>query len=148
MAERTNDNIAADSRVRDLLDGLEMKYRVGDNGTYSACGALGNGRRQVGHIRSDTFTVFGLEMRQIFSVALKSFGPFDARTANLLLRQNEELRIGAWSIETDSDGDNEFAIFSATVPANLEEEHFWEVLCFVMTVADQMEERLSGRDDY
>lgn len=86
-------------------------------------------------------------MRDVFSVGLRSFGPFDARTTNFLLEQNANMKVGSWSTIRDPE-DNHLAIFKAGISAELDGELLLEVIGAVLTTADAIEARLSGRDNF
>ena len=83
----------------------------------------------------------------MFSVGLKLFEPFDARTCNCLLELNSKLKIGAWSTVRDSE-DNHLAIFRAKSAADLSGDLLMSVITAVWTTADEIEERLSGREHF
>jgi hypothetical protein len=108
---------------------------------------MGNNRSQLAFIRSKTFEFAGIEMREIVSAGLKSMGPFDARTANILLKQNAQAKLGCWGVQEDSKG-NHVAVFCANVSANLSGQTLLAAIQAVLVTADQMEERLSGGDDF
>jgi len=136
-----------DTRIAKLLDLLEIEYELEECGDFKVTFALENGRTHIAMIRSQTYEFSDVEMRHIYSPALHSFGAFDQRTANLLLRANTQAKIGGWSVALDNE-DNSIAIFVAAVSAELEPEQLAHVLSAVATTADEMEERLTGRDDY
>jgi hypothetical protein len=136
-----------DSRVAKAFKELNIEYQLDDDGDYRFGFDLGEGRSQMGFIRSETFEFAGVEMREIFSVGLKSFGPFDARTSNFLLEQNTRMKVGAWSTVRDAE-DNHLALFGAKIAADMKGELLVGVILAVLTAADEMEHRLSGRDDF
>jgi hypothetical protein len=136
-----------DPRVAKALEELDINFEVDSDGDFKFGFNLGEGRSQLGFIRSKTFEFGGLEMREIFSVGLNSFGAFDARTANFLLEQNGNVKIGGWAIARD-DKDHHLALFSAKIAADLAGELLMGVIYAVLTTADRIEERLSGRDDF
>lgn len=136
-----------DPRIAQALRELEIKFEVGDDGDYAFGFDLGDGRSQMGFIRSGTYEFCGIELREILSAGLRSMGPFDARTCNLLLRQNSDVKVGSWSVVKD-DEDNHLAIFSAKVSADLSGEALLGVIVGVLKTADEMEARLAGRDDF
>lgn len=143
---RTKNN-EPDPRVAQALDQLEIKYEVEGNGDYKIVFALDGERSQIGYIRSRTIEFADFELREILSLGLRSLGPFDARTCNILLEQNAQTKVGAWIVVNDEDDDH-LAIFSAKVAADLEGEALLAVISAILATADQMEERLSGRDDF
>jgi len=136
-----------DPRVAKALQELGIKYQVSQDGDYRFGFDLGNGRTQLGFIKSKTYEFCGIEIREIFSEGLRSMGPFDARTCNILLQQNAQLKVGAWEVGKDAE-DNHFAIFSARVAADLQGEELLAIIAAVLKTADDMEQRLGGRDDF
>ncbi len=136
-----------DPRVARALEALEIKYEVDKDGDFQFGFNLTEERSQMGFIRSSTFRFGEVEMREIFSIGLKSFGPFDSRTANFLLEHNNSVKIGAWATVRDAE-DSHLALFTAKVAAELEGELLKEVIVAVLITADEMEKRLSGRDDF
>lgn len=140
-------NRDGDPRVADALEKLDVKYSIDSDGDFRFGFNLPGGRSQLGFIRSSTYEFAGVEMREVFSVGLKSFGPFDARTANFLLDINSKVKVGAWSTLRDSE-DEHVAIFRASISADLSPDLLMGVIVAVLTTADEIEERLSGRDDF
>jgi hypothetical protein len=98
-------------------------------------------------INSNTKDFMGVEMRSISSIALVSEGPFDARTANLLLRENATVEFGSWQILADSDNTH-IAIFSVTIGASIRSKSLVDLICMVARIADSTEDRLSGLDEF
>jgi hypothetical protein len=147
MFGATQNKPTADPRVQRVLDELEIRYQINDEGDFLVGFELESGRHQSAFIRSRTYEFLGLEIREISSAAILSQGPFDARTANILLQQNEQLKIGAWGVISDNE-DTHAAIFTAKIAADLPAEELLGVLMTVLNTADAMEARLSGRDDF
>lgn len=143
----TKNKPSADPRVQQTLDELELRYQINEAGDYQIGFDLEEGRSQTGFIRSHTYEFLGMEIREIASAALLSQGPFDARTANILLQQNDQLKIGAWGVATDAE-ETHAAVFTVKISAELPAQEFLGVLMTVLNTADQMEARLSGRDDF
>jgi hypothetical protein len=137
----------ADPRIAAALEEAEVKYQIDDDGDYHVSFELENGRSQTAIIRSRTFEFLGVEIREIFSAGLLSNGPFDARTANILLQQNEVVKLGAWGV-LKNDEDAHAAVFTAKISTDLPTAEMLGVLTAVITTADEMEARLSGRDDF
>lgn len=142
-----DNKVKGDVRVERALRELGIGHKLDERGCYRFGINLQEGRSQIGLINSNTYDFAGVELRDVFSVGLRSFGPFDARTAGVLLSQNSHLRIGAWCVHCD-DSDNHLAIFSAKVSADLVGKPLLNVLVSVCTTADGIEQRLSGRDDF
>ena len=142
-----NDEKQRDFRVQSSLADLGIPYDINGAGDYEIRFSMISGRQQTGCIRSETFQFEGIELREVYSAALRSFGPFDARTIDILLQENIRLKLGLWSVAKDDD-DNHIAIFKVRVPASARGQQLLAVIGAVLRVADEMESRLSGRDDY
>lgn len=136
-----------DPRVTQALEALNIKFEFDEEGDYRLGTLLPDGRTQIGFIRARTFEFAGVEMREVFSVGLRSFGPFDPRTCNILLQENSSLKIGAWAVVSNTD-DVHLAIFSVKVAADLAGPTLGAVIAVVLKTADDMEQRLAGRDDF
>ncbi len=136
-----------DPRVGRALGELGYKHRLEEDGSYHMVFQMPQDRSQVCVVSSKTFEMLGQHWRKVFSPALKSFGSFDARTANLLLRETCELPMGSWLVEADEDNDH-VAIFQIDVPADAPAEALAEAIQCVTLVADHMEFRLSGQDEF
>lgn len=136
-----------DPRIANALDSLEIKYQLDAIGNFGVGFELSDGRTQLGFIRSQTYEFMDLELREIFSIGLRSSGSFDARTANILLQENEHTKIGAWSVINDND-DNHLAVFTAKISADLDGKELAGAIIAVLNTTDEMEKRLSGRDDF
>lgn len=137
----------ADPRIAQLLDSMEFKYEILENGNFKLTSSLDGDRSHIVFIRSETYEFSDVELRVIYSPAFHSFGSFDQRTANLLLQENMRAEIGAWSLMLD-DEQNSIAVFLASVAAELTSEQLGHILFSVATTADEMEARLTGRDEY
>jgi hypothetical protein len=136
-----------DPRVAKALDALDIKYDIDKDGDFRFGFELEGERTQLCFIRSRTYEFAKIEMRELFSVALKSMGPFDARTCGILLEQNSQVKIGSWEVQRDTN-DNHLAIFTAKIAADLEGEALLGAIYAVVKTADDMEQRLAGRDDF
>ena len=138
-----------DSRVTVALDELDIPYQyLPRSQQCEANYSLDSGRSQTVYIASQTHWFMGVELRQIFSSALVSDGLFEARTANLLLRENFDLIHGSWSVLHDPDENEHFANFSLTAFASLPAKQLSPLIECVANTADDMENRLSGLDEF
>ncbi|MBF2048670.1 MAG: hypothetical protein IGS54_15150 [Elainella sp. C42_A2020_010] len=134
-----------DPRVGRALSQLEVRYEITSNGDYKVIFDLGNGRSQVGFITSRTFEFAESELRKVYSIGLRSFGPFNVNVANALLEYNEQLKIGAWGVVKDAQ-DNYLAILTAKVAANLSGQDLMSVIAAVLKSADEVERELGIGD--
>lgn len=147
MFGTTQKSPQADPRVTNALNELEVEYEVDTDGDIIVGTKISDERGQIAFIRSATYEFAGVELREIFSVGLKSFGPFDARTMNILLAFNSNVKIGSWAV-IRNDNDDHHAIFTTRVAADLRGEALRAAIGATLKTADEIEERLSGRDDF
>jgi hypothetical protein len=143
------EDFPTDPRVSSALDELDIPYTCNPaTGRFEVLVQLNNGRSQTVFIHSATNKFLGIELREISSAALESEGSFDARITNLLLRDNAELVHGDWSIHLYEDSSKHIAIFSMTGFASLPAKHLSTIIECVANKADDMENRLSGLDEF
>ncbi|PSF33881.1 hypothetical protein C7H19_19350 [Aphanothece hegewaldii CCALA 016] len=134
-----------DRRVQNLLELLELKYSIDQDGDFKVIVEFNDGRSQVAFIDSDTQNIGDFEIREIWSVAYVSEGFLDIDTANTLLLHNHQLKMGSWRLIPGED--NTFlATFCVQISADCDPESFGQALGLVLETADEMEEKLTGRD--
>jgi hypothetical protein len=135
-----------DSRIKDALDKLGLKYEVTKSGNYKVIFSVQNGRTQVVTIVSKTEKVEGLEIREIISPAYVTKGDVNAMISNQLLKDSFRRKLGAWSIlRTDSES---FAFFTARVDANQAAADLKTSLLLTVYAADEMEKSLTQEDKF
>ena len=141
-----------DNRVRKLLDQLELKYEIDNEGDLSVVFGVGEDRSQVVHIDSHTRYVDRLEIRGVWSMGLRSEAPLHADIANALLVYNASVDLGAWQLVRDSDsgvdGEGCFAAFMVFVAADITAQSLLSVMHAVGSAADEIEEKIAGEDRF
>jgi hypothetical protein len=146
--EKASEVATLDQRVIDALDQMGVNHGVEPkSGDIIVLVEFTGNRTQQVHIDSITREFMGVEMRTISSIALGSEGPFDARTANFLLRENADLEFGAWHVIYDTEN-NHYAVFSVTVSAALRAKPLVDLIGMVASTADGTENRLTGLDQF
>jgi hypothetical protein len=135
-----------DPRIATALQELGICYDSDSEGNFYMLVEFDDNRFQQVCIRSRTQEFLGVEMREIFSVALVSTGILDARTSNFLLRENLQKNLGAWAILDGSE--SQTAIFTAKVSSSLPSRMLSEILAYLAETADGVEQRLSGLDEF
>ena len=138
--------VAADERVAQTLEALDLVYTVEENGTYRLQLDFENGRSQIGWISSETKTIGSLELRQIFSPGHYVDGNLSAQMVTRLLQDNADEKLGAWQLIQDDD--QAIALFAARMDTNSSADEFMAALVTVLKVADEMEQELSGSDRF
>lgn len=134
-----------DSRVKRMLDALELKYLVDQDGDFKVVLEFEDGRSQAAYINSNTEYIGDFEIREVWSVSYISEGFLDIDTANTLLLKNHETKIGAWRLIPASN--NTYLVaFCVHIAADCDPESFAKTLNIVLRVSDAMEEALTGGD--
>lgn len=136
-----------DAHIAECLRELGLTYQMDEDGDFRLVLRLENNRSQICIIKSGADEIFGQRARKVYSPALRSFGPFDPRTADILLKENAALLAGNWLVSADSE-DTHLAIFQISLPHDASASHLGDVITGVTLIADQMEQRLSGRDEF
>lgn len=137
-----------DPRIISALDDLDYPYEVNPKtGDFHVRYNFDDERAQMVSISSTTEEFMGIELRDIYSTSILSEGIFDARTANLLLRENSGMKFGNWRVEVGAEN-RHYAVFCMTVSAALPHRALAEIMDMVARTSDEMESRLSGLDDF
>ena len=145
---QTNETPTPDPRIVSALDDLDYPYEVNPTtAEFHVRYNFDDERAQMVSIASSTDEFMGIELRNISSASLVSEGIFDARTANFLLRENSGMKFGNWRIEVGSENKH-YAVFCMTVSAALPHRALAEIMDIVARIADEMENRLSGLDEF
>lgn len=134
-----------DPRVERLLEIHKLEYSVDQDGDFKVTVEFDNGRSQVAFINSTTQYIADFEIREIWSVAYISEGYLDIDTSNSLLLHNNQLKMGSWRL-IPNDNNIYFVTYCIQIAANCDPASFKQALGFVLQVADDMEEKLTGRD--
>jgi hypothetical protein len=143
-----------DYRVQRLLDELNLNYEITINGNFNVPFHIDHERSQAVYIESGTQHVDQIEVRQVWSIGLRSEAPLHADIANALLVYNANVNLGAWQLLRDSEGDRSatgdgcLAIFMIPIAAETTAKALRAVMHSVARAADDIEEKLSGNDEY
>lgn len=136
-----------DARVAQLLNALNLKYRLDAEGDYQVSFRLDNDRHQTVFIRSATSHLGPLEIREVFSVGYESEGPLPGDVANALLVHNAHVKLGAWSLLRSPATRQCFAAFTAQIAANTDPASLLTTIRAVVETADKAESLLSDGED-
>lgn len=135
-----------DTRIEAQLESAELEYTIDEDGDFRLEYALPDGRTQVVWVASRTSTLYALEMRDLWSVAMRSRGAPSAELANRLLQDNAARILGAWQVQRS--GDEYLVLFSAQLPATADLATVVQAMEAVMATADAMEKDLTGSDEF
>ena len=144
---QTEEAPTPDQRIITALDEMGVTSEIDPSGDIIVYVECTDNRSQQVIIDSSSREFMGVEMRTIASFALTSQGPFEARTANFLLRENARLEFGAWNVIFDTEKTH-YAVFSVTVSAALRAQSLCDLIGMVARIADDTENRLSGLDEF
>ena len=138
-----------DARVERLLEQLEFKYEISDDGTYSVVFAIDDERSQEVNINSQTEFLDKLEIRDVWSIAFVTEAPLHADIANALLIQNADLKMGAWELSRRSgDSDGVIASFRISIAATTSSNALQSAMHMAAKIADEVEQKFTGEDRF
>ena len=136
-----------DTRVKSLLDDLDIEYTISDAGSFFVLVNVGKYRNQAVSIPSVTDEFGGMEIRQILSLALQ-FDSKDALNQNNLfafLKLNYTYKIGSWRIA----GSKLYRlVFTVNISANATKSTLEKAIRHAAKTADEMEQKLTGEDKF
>lgn len=138
---------AADPAIRQLLDKLEYKYDVDEEGDYRLTFAVDeeeDGRSQLVFVRSPLETYGSHKVREIWSPGyLSTSDEFPVEVANRLLEATQESKLGAWAKQ------GRYAVFVVKLPADADAEALDDAVEAALRSADEMEQELTpGKDAF
>lgn len=131
----------ADQRIKKALDELDVKYVIDDDGDYAITIYEAEGRSQLVYVVSETDSIEGFEIRDIFSYAVRDKAPTLEMTSDLMRTSNKSL-IGAFEMTS---GGN--ILYIAKIPANLPPKQLHGVIRAVAAYADDAEKEILGSDE-
>lgn len=131
----------ADQRIKKALDELDVKYMIDDDGDYAITIYEAEGRSQLVYVVSETDSIEGFEIRDIFSYAVRDKAPTLEMTSDLMRTSNKSL-IGAFEMTS---GGN--ILYIAKIPANLPPKQLHGIIRAVAAYADDAEKEILGSDE-
>lgn len=131
----------ADQRIKKALDELDVKYVIDDDGDYAITIYEAEGRSQLVYVVSETDSIEGFEIRDIFSYAVRDKAPTLEMTSDLMRTSNKSL-IGAFEMTS---GGN--ILYIAKIPANLPPKQLHGIIRAVADYADDAEKEILGSDE-
>lgn len=132
----------ADQRIKKALDELDVKYVIDDGGDYAITITYeAGGRSQLVYVVSETDSIEGFEIRDVFSYAVRDKAPTLKMTSDLMRTSNKSL-IGAFEMTS---GGN--ILYIAKIPANLPPKQLHGIIRAVAAYADDAEKEILGSDE-
>ncbi len=135
-----------DPRVKRILNSLDIRYSLDQDENFEVAIAFEDGRSQLAFVNSDTQHIGDFEIREVWSVGYVTQGFLDIDTANTLLLENDLMKIGSWRLK-QVDENTFAAAYCIQIAADCDPQSFLNTLSLVLKVADEMEEKLTGRDN-
>jgi hypothetical protein len=145
MAQQAEGDRTPDPRVAAVLKEANLPYQL-DNGDFRLEYDVDGVRGQRVWIDSETAKLDKLEFRAVWSMAARGKGAVPAQLADLLLRENARMIVGAWQVNQGKD--DYLVVLSAPVSATADAATLAEVLQVVMYSADRIEKQLSDKDAF
>ncbi|HEX8197271.1 MAG TPA: hypothetical protein VF571_13845 [Pyrinomonadaceae bacterium] len=135
-----------DARVANALNQTKTPFSVDNDGMYMVTYDLPNKRRQKILILSRTVKINGFELRAVFSYAIVSEKQPTPEIAYQLLQKNMD-QISFWMLNKMDDG--KYTVVNMIyIPADLDGKKLDGMLTTVAFAADEMEERLTKKDEF
>lgn len=103
-------------------------------------------RSQCVIVSSKNHKLHKFELREIYSIAWKSDGLISSFTMRRLFKDNGINKFGSWQIVKIGNG--EAVIYSAMIGATSDAAALESALRFVLEAADEMENEITGEDEY
>jgi hypothetical protein len=136
----------ADPRIAARLESAQLHYVVDEDGDFRILYVRPGGRTQVAWIASATSSAGGLELRDLWSVALRGRGDPSHALTTLLLQHNAARSFGAWQLQRS--GEEYLVVLSAAVPADADGTVLARLVESVMADTDDMEKALTDGDQF
>jgi len=132
-----------DAAVGRVLDSLEYKYEIDDDGDYRMVFDMEDERTQLVYVRSSVETYGAHRVREIWSPGYKSSGPqLPALVANRLLEDSNDSKLGGWVKQGD------MAIFVVKIDADAKADVLSDAIDAAIKSADAIELELTAKDEY
>lgn len=137
-----------DARVAKALNETKIPFELKKNNVYEVIFNWTDKRSQQVFIVSETDSIYGFQVRGVFSYAMASDNPLSQEVANRLLRQNgDSMGVGAWGLMKMDDG--KFVVMKiAFVPADADGKKLKAAISSVAEAADEMEKSLTSKDEF
>ena len=137
--------IKRDLRVEGALTELGVEYTLTTKGSFGVSVNYSDTRRsQMCYIDSTVEQYLNLDVREVWSRAMRSRSPLSLVTMNRLLRMKN--KFGGWRI-VDAEEGGVVLYYSAQVGADADAQTLKSVINMVAAAADLMEAELSGKDE-
>jgi hypothetical protein len=135
-----------DRRVERLLQKLDWKYTIDSSRDFKLQFNVSEDRSQVVFVQSTTHDIDNIELREIWSPAIKVSADQCSKLAMDLLHENSKVKLGSWQLVRI--GDSCVAIFCVKVGADCDEKTLRTAIRVVLKTADDKEKELADADTF
>ena len=137
--------VKRDLRVEGALAELGVEYTLTTKGSFGVSVNYSETHRsQMCYIDSTVEQYLNLEVREVWSRAMRSRSPLSSATMNRLLRMKN--KFGGWRI-VDAEEGGVVLYYSAQVGADADAQTLKSVINMVAAAADLIEAELTGKDE-
>ncbi|MDH7514342.1 MAG: hypothetical protein QHI48_00500 [Bacteroidota bacterium] len=151
---QVGDSPKTDPRLIKALKEANLEYTELPNGdckllvtTSDEEGDGEESRTQIVFIRSSTYKLGNIEIREISSVGWDGAEEPSALVANTLLQGNAQSKIGAWEVSQMRDS-SYIAVFTVKTSPDIAAETLETIVFAVAYTADRMEKKLKNKDEW
>jgi len=140
-------DLSYDGQVKQQLRSLGLPYQIDNDGDFLIFRLLPDGRKQNVWVSSVREKDKGIVYREVFAIAKEYEGLAPLEVSNSLLIQNYSRKaLGAWSLlQIDN---LSILLYVVRIPVSKDENWLYSAITEAAVSADEMEERLSGNDEY
>jgi len=135
-----------DPVLKKALDEIGWKYDTSPDGTCRILLSLGKERSHQVFVKSKKDSFVGADFRRIYATSMKSRDLPSADILAKLLQDSTMKKLGAWELHKWSDGYR--VILSAKIPADSSSATLKATIRFILFGADEMEDQLTGKDEF
>lgn len=131
-----------DRALQKLLDKGKVRYTLDESGSFKVTYDVGGGRTQLVYVRSTTASFGALKLRDVLSIGhAVAEAELPAPLARRMLSDSAETKLGGWTLQ------GRHLVYMSKIPADSDLRRLLDALSFTATVADRLEQELSGDVD-
>lgn len=135
-----------DKRVKKLLEEKDFQFTVSSSGNYQVICKFDDGRTQLVTIRTKTYKLHHMEIREVDSKGFQVDEEISADVLNAALKKNAGVKLGAFQLIES--GDTRALLFNAQIAADTDAETLYRTIFAVAKTADEFELEWVTGDDY
>lgn len=135
-----------DKRVKKLLEEKDFQFTVSSSGNYQVICKFDDGRTQLVTIRTKTYTLHHMEIREVDSKGYQVDEEIPTEVLLAALKKNAGVKLGAFQLIES--GDTRALLFNAQIAADTDAETLYRTIFAVAKTADEFEQEWITGDDY